>query len=365
MTNRITDFIDATPFALTCGGGTADATVSLNCGAGWYLTSVPLVPGDPVAENVYSSLPVFAAYKYNPTTTAYDDLTGQNIGWDDGYWLWLMGNETITVYGGEVTTDQTYALGATGWQQFSVPSVDIPVQPGMLGGTYPVPAGAPDILFSGDGGATWLTYVDAYLNGPDGTPGNGDEWIKEGIYRWDPCAGTEGAYVMMSQQNAVLDPWLGYWIETLVPGVQVQIPVAYWVANPWTAPKRMLPMAKSVSLASGDTPPAPPAVPMNLVIALDEETGVVVLNEPNPIRDVNTTTFRAMAADPIDAILVQIFSQNGALVFEEEQFGDELVWHTENEYGEYLANGVYLYRVTVRINGRWILTDVRTLVIYR
>jgi hypothetical protein len=225
----------------------------------------------------------------------------------------------------------------------------------MLGGTYPVPAGAPDMMFSGDGGATWLTYVDAYVAG----------WIKEGIYRWDPCAGTEGAYVMMSQQNAVLNPWLGYWIETLVPGVQVQIPVAYWVANPWTFPTRYLPAPQAITGTSGHTPPPPPPTPVAFVAAIDPATGIAVVNEPNPVRDVNTTTFRVMAIDPVEAILVQIFDQAGVLVFEETQAGNELVWHTDNDYGEFLANGVYLYRVSAWINGRWIVTGVRKLAIFR
>lgn len=356
MANRVSDFVLIDPWAITCAGGMADATVSLNCGAGWYLTSIPLVAADPVAENVYNELPVFAAYQWNPGILAYDSLTGQNIAWSDGYWLWLMGNETVTVEGGEITTDQTITLGAAGWQQFSVPSVDIPVQPGMLGASYPVPAGAPDMMFSGDGGATWLTYVDAYIAG----------MIVEGIYQWDPCEGTEGAYVMMSQQNAVLDPWFGYWIETLADNVQIQIPVSYWVTNPWTQPTRLLPRPKSVTGRFGQSvPPAPPVLPLNLRIAQDVETGIVVMNTPNPIKDVNTTVFKAMATQPIDEIKVDIYDQTGSLVFSEELTGNEIVWHTDNEFGEYLANGVYIYRVSVKINGQWVETGARTLAIYR
>ena len=355
MANRVSDFVLIDPWAITCAGGMADATVSLNCGAGWYLTSIPLVAADPVAENVYSELPVFAAYQWNPGILAYDNLTGQNIAWSDGYWLWLMGNETVTVEGGEVTTDQTITLGATGWQQFGFASVDIPIQPGMLSTSYPVPAGAPNVMFSADG-TTWLTYVEAYQAGI----------IAEGIYRWDPCEGTEGAYVMMSQQNAVIDPWLGYWIETLADNVQIQIPVSYWVTNPWTQPTRLLPRPKSVTGRFGQSvPPAPPVLPLNLRIAQDVETGIVVMNTPNPIKDVNTTVFKAMATQPIDEIKVDIYDQTGSLVFSEELTGNEIVWHTDNEFGEYLANGVYIYRVSVKINGQWVETGARTLAIYR
>jgi hypothetical protein len=341
--NRVSDFILIDPWAITCAGGMADATIALSCGAGWYLTSIPLVPADPMAENVYGALPVFAAYQYNPTTGLYVDLTGVNINWDEGYWLWLMGNETITVYGGEVTTDQIVVLGDAGWQQFSVPSVDIPVTGPDEGGRND-----PDIRFRAPGGP-WYTYNDAIANG----------LILPGIFYYDACA---GAYDPAMGFNAVLAPWNGYWIETLVDGVEVKVPVEYWITHPWVAPTTYRPMRVDTN---GRTPPAPPAIPASLLYALDQETGIVVSNEPNPIRDVHTTTFSVKAAVPIEAILVQIFDLNGTLVFSESQPGNELVWHTDNDYGEYLANGVYLYRVSVLIDGRWIVTEVRKLAIFR
>jgi len=343
MNNRVSDFVLIEPWAITCAGGMADATISLNCGAGWYLTSIPLDPADPVAENVYGELPIFAAYKWNPGTGQYDDLTGVDINWDDGYWLWLMGDETVTVEGAAVTTDETYTLGNTGWQQFSIPAIDIPVTGPDEGGRND-----PDILFCAPGGV-WYTYNDAIANG----------LILPGIFYYNTC---NGAYDPAMGADSVLDPWNGYWIETLVNGVEVSIPVAYWIANPWVASRSFRPMSIKTD---GRTPPAPPALPKNLQAALDEETGIVVTNEPNPIRDVHTTTFKVKSAVPIEAILVEIFNQAGQLVFQDEQLGDELAWHTDNCYGEYLANGVYLYRVSALIHGEWVLTDVRKLAIYR
>jgi len=52
-------------------------------------------------------------------------------------------------------------------------------------------------------------------------------------------------------------------------------------------------------------------------------------------------------------------------VFTDEQLGAELDWHTDNDYGEYLANGVYLYRVSAKVSGQWVVTSVRKLAIYR
>jgi hypothetical protein len=89
-----------------------------------------------------------------------------------------------------------------------------------------------------------------------------------------------------------------------------------------------------------------------------------VMNIPNPVRDVHTTTFMVRSV-AVEAMKIQIFDLSGALVFEEETPGNELEYHTVNDYGEYLANGIYLYRAFVLIGGEWIQTDLQKLVILR
>ena len=89
-----------------------------------------------------------------------------------------------------------------------------------------------------------------------------------------------------------------------------------------------------------------------------------VINIPNPVKDVHTTTFMVRSVD-VEAMKIQIFDLSGALVYEEEIPGNELEWHTVNDYGEYLANGIYLYRAYVRIGDEWIETNFQKLVILR
>jgi hypothetical protein len=89
-----------------------------------------------------------------------------------------------------------------------------------------------------------------------------------------------------------------------------------------------------------------------------------VLNIPNPVRDVDTTTFVVRGID-IEAIRVQVFDLNETLVFEGEAEGSELVWHTVNDLGEYLANGVYFYRALVKVEDTWVTTKFQKLVILR
>jgi hypothetical protein len=92
--------------------------------------------------------------------------------------------------------------------------------------------------------------------------------------------------------------------------------------------------------------------------------GLSVMNVPNPVRDVHTTTFTVRGLG-IEAMKIQIFDLNETLVFEQEIAGNELEWHTENSYGENLANGVYFYRAFAKIGGVWIATKFEKLVILR
>ena len=67
----------------------------------------------------------------------------------------------------------------------------------------------------------------------------------------------------------------------------------------------------------------------------------------------------------MEAIRVRIFDLAGRLVYEHEEDGSRMEWQTENNYGEHLANGVYLYKLYMRVDGVWIATEVHKLVVLR
>lgn len=97
----------------------------------------------------------------------------------------------------------------------------------------------------------------------------------------------------------------------------------------------------------------------------EPDSGLIeLLNVPNPVRDVDTTRFCVRSPD-VEVMRIQIFDLAQTLVYEEEVLGNELVWHTVDRHGEYLANGVYLYRALVRIGEEWIATSFQKLVILR
>jgi hypothetical protein len=95
--------------------------------------------------------------------------------------------------------------------------------------------------------------------------------------------------------------------------------------------------------------------------------GLVVGNEPNPIRSEHTTTFKVTGpkSDLVGAIRVEIYDLSGQLVWREEVQGRETQWHTNDLRGELLANGVYLYRVWVKVGDAWLPTEAQKVAVVR
>jgi len=106
------------------------------------------------------------------------------------------------------------------------------------------------------------------------------------------------------------------------------------------------------------------AMAVQVAIPRDVADLISVFNVPNPVRDVHTTQFvvRGVAAE---TMRVAVYDISGRLVWEGEGLGNELPWHTEGFDGLSLANGVYLYRVYVEVNGDWIASGIQKLVILR
>jgi len=138
-----------------------------------------------------------------------------------------------------------------------------------------------------------------------------------------------------------VDKWYNNYIGWLVDNIKIQ-------SAPTTGANPLSVMSIEPSRSEGRDTPAE----------------LQVINVPNPITDVHTTTFMVRSPD-VEAMRIQIFDLAGSLVYEEEVLSNELVWHTDNDYGEYLANGIYLYRASVLINGEWVETTVQKLVILR
>lgn len=84
---------------------------------------------------------------------------------------------------------------------------------------------------------------------------------------------------------------------------------------------------------------------------------------PNPMNNAATL---AVKGSGIAGTKVEIFNLAGVKVFEQEASGDTLEFHSVDNEGRPLANGVYLYIVTIRgLDGEMIRSKVRKLIILR
>lgn len=190
-------------------------------------------------------------------------------------------------------------------------------------------------------GNTVLSLSDAAAQG----------WVSPYLFLYDPVT---RSYRMLQATDSI-PPWAGFWFLSYVDSCAL---IINQVAAPPPPPSQGV---SSIDLAMGiELPPPPPSLP--------EGAGQIrVVPVPNPIRDVKTTTFRVLGVCPcaVQALRVEIYDLAGRLVWEGEIQGSELAWHTEGFDGLPLANGVYLYKAYVKVNGEWIPTGVGKVVVLR
>ncbi|MCR9172703.1 MAG: C25 family cysteine peptidase [bacterium] len=94
---------------------------------------------------------------------------------------------------------------------------------------------------------------------------------------------------------------------------------------------------------------------------IHESTITAMMNYPNPFSTSTRFVFTLTGSEVPDDILIQIMTVSGRVVREisEDELGPinigrnitEFAWDGTDEFGDPLANGVYLYRVKTRLNG--------------
>jgi len=94
---------------------------------------------------------------------------------------------------------------------------------------------------------------------------------------------------------------------------------------------------------------------------IHESTITNMMNYPNPFSTSTRFVFTLTGSQEPDDILIRIMTVSGRVVREitEDQLGPiqigrnitEYAWDGTDEFGDPLANGVYLYTVQVKING--------------
>ena len=327
--------------------------------AGWNLMSIPVEPDDPSPEAVFDEVSPLHLYTYNGTD--YDSFKSSRLTTVkalNGYWLLLDRTTRVCVDGTVLTGNQSLQLGKAGWQMIGVP---YPVTWGSPGPPPPPPDTAAldfptsfsPMVQTPSGSITVTKGTQTTTLAAAVTAG----WIYDTIWEYNT---TSGKYTSATLSGGkTLNPWTGYWVLTYEDHLLLNF--SQTGGSPGLPPPPPAEMPAGLRVPA--SPPPPPALPGTFSV----EDGLEFTNIPNPITDVHTTTFmvKGPMAALVEAIKVQIFDLSGRLVYEEEMAGTSIDWHTDNDYGELLANGVYLYRMYALIDGEWIESKTRKLAILR
>ncbi len=306
--------VDVSGALSSCPGSAPAKTHTYGATAGWYMVSVPLNTG--TASDLFSG----TAYTYDPATGQY--VVATNIVPTKGYWVTLPAGAVVTDHGVQVTNDETIDVSTAGWYQISAP--------------WSYPKSAIQVVK----GSETKSWADAVAAG----------WVADDIYGY---TAVDGAYTTPS----TLNPWYGYWMKAEVDGLSLKL--AHASGTPVSA-AAYAPKAAPMAIAPADLP----AMPVFTASAL----GLTFGNSPNPVTDVHTTYFsvKGAAAGMVEAVKVEIYDLAGTLVYSSgEVAGTSLAWHTDNDYGEYLANGTYKYVMSAKVNGQWVVSTVKPVVILR
>jgi hypothetical protein len=274
-------------------------------------------------------------FQFNPATGGYVMAPPtENIPYHPGMGFWVRTYEdNITIDADvQVPTQQVEVALANGWNQVGNPF------------TFSVPVSELEVNCDG----TQLPLVDA----------QGQGWVSAYLFGYDPLT---GGYTMIDPSTGCSDGWQGYWLRTYVDDCTLIIPPTVCTSSsPSSAPMT----SKQLREKGFEAPPDPPKISL---MGQQVVNDLSVCNIPNPIRSEHTTTFKVegKAAQLVQGIRVEIYNQAGQKVFTQDINAKELEWHTDNDMGELLANGVYLYQVWVNIGGSWYPTDVQKLAVVR
>ena len=282
-------------------GGQIGETVSHHYCGGWQMVSIPVNcdPNDTstvIGDDVDNPL-----WHWDQSSGTYLPADEVNPTW--GYWLLIPeGGVDIDATGVEPQSNVTVSVSPAGWHQISAPW----------------PYDVDDIqVHRGTQVKSWNQAVSA-------------GWIRNAVWGYD---GTE--YALASR----IVPWSGYWISASVDGLTLEFsrgrPYPSGIAASSLETSSIMPAA---------SPPPPPA-------GETISTGPLhAMNVSNPIRDLNTTTFmiQGVPQEQIVEIRVEIFDLSGRPVYRKETSAASIEWCTQDNLGEPLANGVYLYKIILR-----------------
>ncbi len=302
--------------------------------AGWSMISVGLNPDDPspakVFDEVTSDLQLQHWDSETQTWQSVSDGTLTEVDPFSGYWLWLPKGQWIAVEGSSLAGIQRCTLGPAGGHMIGVP--------------YEVAWG------SGSSGSITVERVDRgeVLEVKSLVAAVTAGWIYDTVWAWDNRTQAWQRYSVTS--GVTMDPWQGYWIDTFVDDL-----VLRFSPEPWRG------TAVAASSRKNVEDPPRPGTPSKGIASIS------VRCTPATVTDLGSVEFSVAGICPcsVHGVQANIYDLSGRRVWSGETEGPSLIWDGRDDLGQQLANGVYVYRAHVRIDGRWVVTPAGTVVILR
>jgi hypothetical protein len=312
--------------------------------AGWHMVSLPgtlcdpctwtdgLVCGDLVCA-LGDDIDPFYAFRYDADLRSYTRVPpADEVCYQLGMGMWIYTWDADTQIDSEVTalTGNVELALQNGWNQ--------------IGNPYAFAIGTGSIWVRC--GAEELSLIEAQAEG----------WITALLYGYEA-----GAYVEIDPASGCLPAWTACWLRAY----RADCTLVFQPVGCTSSLTQVKPLSEAEARAL-ELPPPPPLNPQALDIK-EVLAGLSATNIPNPIRSEHTTVFRVegVKADIVEEMRVDIYDQSGQRVFMQAIAAKELAWHTVNDAGELLANGVYLYQVWVRIGEIWYPLEVQKLAVVR
>ncbi len=154
--------------------------------AGWHMTSIPLIPANTSIDSIYGDDVIGAYFVYDYSPSGGYGLV-QNVENGYGYWLALETGADIDVTGATAVDPVTIPLDMN-WN--------------IVGAAMASPVVRDSLHFSD--GITTYNFTDAVNAG----------WISPAFYEYVNATGSYNFATM-------LNPWGGYWLQTLQAGLQM------------------------------------------------------------------------------------------------------------------------------------------------
>jgi len=160
-------------------------SLTYNLSSGWNLISLPLST-DPDPKVVFSGLPTWRFYAWNPITRSYLDKNHATLGVGKGYWLWVPTALTYQISGIPNTSSSTEIPLYSGWNLIGTPY------------NQAIPWDSVQVKR----GSLTVSLNQAVANG----------WVRSYAYYWE-----SNSYKMLKSGGS-FEPLKGYWFYARVDG---------------------------------------------------------------------------------------------------------------------------------------------------